>query len=94
MYLVVYPILCTISFFNILIFRKNIQNAKIQHDKEYMEYEWDLNFTKPPPKTNDIPYYPNEKSAIITKLRNSEIYQYTKTQNNLIPEGKSWVGKF
>ena len=40
-----------------------------------MEYEWDLNFTKPPPKTNDIPYYPNEKSAIITKLRNSEIYQ-------------------
>ena len=59
-----------------------------------MEYEWDLNFTRPPPKTKDLPYYPNEKSAIITKLRNSEIYQYTKTQNNLIPEGKSWVGKF
>ena len=59
-----------------------------------MEYEWDLNFTKPPPKTNDLPYYPNEESEIITNLRNSEIHQYTKTQNNLIPEGKSWVGKF
>ena len=77
----------------ISIFRKNIQNAKIKHDKEYMEYEWDLNFTKPPPKTNDVPYYPNEESAIITNLRNAEIHQYTKTQNNLIPEGKSWEGK-
>ena len=72
--------------------RYNIATAKKRHDKEYIEYEWDLLFLKPAPKTNDDPFYPTEENAPITKLRTSEMKRYNTIRDNLIPEGKSWSG--
>ena len=73
-------------------FRKALKKAKQEHDMEYVNIDMEMEFMKRFPRTNDIPFFPDENTIEIEKIRSLELKRLSSHITNFMPQGMVWHG--
>ena len=72
--------------------RKALKKAKQEHDMEYINVDMEFEFRKRFPRTNDIPFFPDENTIEIEKIRSLELKRLSSHITNFMPQGMVWHG--